>query len=114
MTTDRERLELAAKAAGYDIQEACPERGLWVYLAPGHCRWWNPLTDDGDALRLAMQLNMRVSIGTAGSMAYWEDQSGPNCFYGPTEYHFDGRQSKGQATRRAIVRAAAEIGRAMP
>lgn len=47
MSTDRELLELAAKAAGRRIDPIDAMHGPedWV------C--WNPLTDDGDALRLA-------------------------------------------------------------
>ncbi len=42
--TDRELLEYAAKAAGLDH--------LWVVEIDGISPNWNPLTDDGDALRL--------------------------------------------------------------
>lgn len=50
--TDRELLELAAKAAGIkhnpSLSAAC--RGERI--------WWNPLADDGDALRLAVKLHI--------------------------------------------------------
>ena len=96
--TDRELLELAAKAAGIDLQET--EDGYECNFDDS--RIWNPITDDGDALRLAVRLNIPVfpyedetSTGTIGVRAKnWG--------------------SKEANTRRAIVRAAAEIGRQMP
>ena len=47
--TDRELLERAAKAAGYEYAK----HGGYIVVdgIPGN---WNPLTDDGDALRLAV------------------------------------------------------------
>ncbi len=75
--TDRELLELAAKAAG---------NGFVI-------GYWNPLTDDGDALRLA------VALGLTARMSYnGQDYEAAN-------------KDPYAATRRAIVRAAAEIGR---
>ena len=96
MSTDRELLEDAAKAAGIDVSFIGP---LGVYTRITKTKPWNPLTDDGDALRLAVRLNIPVfpydeetSTGTVGVVAKnWG--------------------SKEANTRRAIVRAAAEIGR---
>lgn len=93
--TDREMLEAAAKAAGYDVEwQAGLETGWMVGGS-----WWNPLTDDGDALRLAVKLRLDVFFGTNYVIARGSVQT-------PT---VDGPAA---ATRRAIVRAAAEIGRA--
>ena len=61
MNTDRERLEAAAKAAGYWSQEFnCP--------ANLPSLTWDPLTDDGDALRLAVKLGIDVSHNTFGNV----------------------------------------------
>ena len=49
---DREMLELAAKAAG---------RGNRWWIGDARLKW-NPLTDDGDALRLAVRLMMYLNI----------------------------------------------------
>jgi hypothetical protein len=95
--TDREMLELAAKAAGLTP---------WYVLRgkPG----WNPLEDDGDALRLAVKLRVLVDCeGYEDVAAVVEGGSGAHV----VEPFGDDRCA---ATRRAIVRAAAEIGRAMP
>ena len=98
--TDREYLELAAKAAGYEMDVD------GYFFRPGEPTMleWSPLTDDGDALRLAVKLRLHVSvfadaigIGTPGA-GYVEDKWSDDPY---------------AATRRAIVRAAAEIGRAM-
>jgi hypothetical protein len=105
--TDRELLELAAKASGYPLIEAT--RRLTkdkyfeiVYNAAGNRAAWNPLTDDGDALRLAVKLNMDVSQNPVNVWA---------CAAGGAEYEVKADDPYA-ATRRAIVRAAAEIGRA--
>lgn len=110
---DRELLELAAKAYGIELDwfRGGPEQVLtkWDGM-PESTKPWNPLTDDGDALRLAVKLGMLIDdiergymaghiVATAGpSMAAYEPRN-------PDPY---------AATRRAIVRAAAEIGKAMP
>ena len=53
--TDRELLELAAKAAGWNISET--PFGQW---RRDEKYWWDPLTDDGDALRLAVKLRLDI------------------------------------------------------
>ena len=108
--TDRELLELAAKAAGYDF-EGHTKSGNGIYLI-GVDHPWRPLTDDGDALRLAVDLGMCVS--------HWPKHNPPDVMvgYSTGENHGanwieDYGDNKYAATRRAIVRAAAEIGKAM-
>lgn len=86
---DRELLELAAKAAGIEWDEFTLD-----------C--WNPLISDGDALRLAVKLKMRVDIGGSVVVAFITDDA---------QHHEDFTDSHYSATRRAIVRAAAEIGK---
>jgi hypothetical protein len=87
--TDRELLELAAKAAG----ELTPSwYGNDAYF-DGVLSRWNPLTDDGDALRLAVKIKWVPSRVEVVGLSMNEDPYA--------------------ATRRAIVRAAAEIGRGM-
>ena len=100
---DREFLKLAAKAAG---------RGSKWWMESvwnGPDKVWNPITDDGDALRLAVKLGIRVCPVTAdGRNAY---AAHDRLAGGVGEPHNDDPLA---ATRRAIVRAAAEIGRQMP
>lgn len=66
--TDRDLLELAAKAAGIDhyiwvdhvIDYDSPHYRQAAIQKGSSADTWNPLTDDGDALRLAVRLGMDV------------------------------------------------------
>lgn len=158
MSNERELIDLAAKAAGIS--------GHWVedhgsgdyyyngqsiglYIAGDHMTAssvWNPLTDDGNALRLAVKLHIvpdfhatsetipahiyanlpKKRRGWAVGRATWVSAE-----YVPGEMWETGRaedqkfadwylqeypvvvRGVGPATRRAIVLAAAEIGKAM-
>lgn len=105
MTTDKELLELAAKAAGYDYR---PENGVIVVDGiPGN---WNPIEDDGDALRLAVKLRMEIDHNHPADASSWVSVSVADRF-GVEE--FDDETQRLTATRRVIVRAAAEIGKGM-
>lgn len=105
--TNFELLELAAKAAGYNYSRVWydDQSGLLVWEPPVNyeIRDWNPLTDDGDALRLSVKLMMHVNV-------YHTDTRVTADGVFVTQMHDADQHS---ATRRAIVRAAAEIGRAM-
>lgn len=97
---DRELLELAAKAAG--IKRTIEWLGHHEYLPE-----WNPLTDDGDALRLAVKLGLEMGFKRSG-YGVWVNQPWLN-----VQAAEDATMgySIAEATRRAIVRAAAEIGK---
>ncbi len=98
--TDRELLELAAKAAGRGSQ-------WWMESTwNGPDKEWNPLTDDGDALRLAVKLRIAVDPWGAGACTV-AFPGGDMAQIREPHYGDDPER----ATRRAIVRAAAEIGR---
>lgn len=94
--TDQELLELAAKAAGLlNPQYEQSVAGNWnIYhgdaFDPRDC--WNPLTDDGDAFRLAVKLGLFQDPHMDLSAS--QIHSGDEC----RDY------------RIAIVRAAAELG----
>ena len=106
--TDREMLELAAKAAGIEIEMTV---GGLPWLASGK-RPWNPLTDDGDALRLMVRLRLEPRfIDNSHSNGAEPSRVTLHNVAGIVE-NIDGDPLA--ATRRAIVRAAAEIGRQMP
>jgi len=69
---------------------------------------FNPLTDDGDALRLAVKLKLCVSIEFDRV-----DVTTPQ-MDNATEYFYDNPPTDPYAaTRRAVVRAAAAIGKEM-
>lgn len=103
MKTDRELLELAAKAAGYsvEIDMNWGTGGMPFYRLSG--QKWDPLTDDGDALRLMVKLRMNV-YNPPGS------HSSASACCGDFVSYFNEHGSDEAATRRAIVRAAAAIG----
>lgn len=103
---DRELLELAAKAAGIDVTwergQDCPER---VELFRGHLanyEPWDPLNDDGDALRLAGEIKTCIDIEADEVVVY----------YAVGKYVREVPAAEGTihaAMRRAIVRAAAHM-----
>ena len=115
--TDRELLEFAAKAAGIEPMEYQSANGL---LVAGFI--WNPLTDDGDALRLAVKLLIQVVQDRMGFVKVgWSvgfDSGTPSTDgRGPwywKEWLSDHNGDRQAATRRAITQAAAAIGKAMP
>lgn len=102
--TDREFLQLAAKAAGYDVEFDKPHP---VIINNGTGKYWNPLTDDGDALRLAVTLEIELHLYEGNEVDAKYAGRGKTC---SEPWGIDGME----ATRRAIVRAAAEIGKEIP
>ena len=100
--TDRELLELAAKAAG-DVTHEEVWKGEYSHFERNGYGW-NPLTDDGDALRLAVKLQLGIAVGDGCSFVRL-----PQYDRSLSEPHDSGCPYA--ATRRAIVRAAAELGR---
>jgi len=103
--TDRKLLELAAKAAGIDRGADRLEYGILVTEKTGRRSLpkWNPLEDDGDAFRLAVKLRINVTHG-ANMVNAEREQPEEVAAVEP----FNGDPAA--ATRRAIVKAAAEIG----
>ena len=109
---DRELLEAAAKVVGLDFNQQYfdADTGLIVWCAAEDKfeSWdWNPLTDDGDALRLA------VKIGRARTLLLTVSVGGADCeFQHPMTLAFEACDGGdiNAATRRAIVRAAAAMG----
>lgn len=106
-TSDRELLEMAAKAAGYELRWSAEGVAYADIRAPGYWAVWNPLADDGDALRLAAKL--RIDVVFAHDEVCANLVTSTDCEYFE-ELYGDDRLS---ATRRAITRAAAAIGSAM-
>ena len=118
--TDRELLEMAAKASGLHVKGWIGDRMVFFNPITGSAEeHWNPLTDDGDALRLAVELHLDIRF-------YWDgcdDQYNTVEAYThgakkdaeePIGFYLRGGQiDEAAATRRAIVRAAAAIGSVM-
>jgi hypothetical protein len=98
--SDRELLEAAAKAAGYWATEFnCPTN------LPH--KNWNPITDSGDAFELAVKLRLTVNCSYDEVAICGQEFTQKEVFV----------ERNGEdplaATRRAIVRAAAAIGKEM-
>lgn len=104
--TDRELLELAAKAVGIEVMGYGREDGD-LRLRGG--AYWNPLEDDGDALRLLTRLAFReLCISEIGAGVSWR-RSGSQHGFKCDEYASEHGGDLNAATRRAIVRAAAAL-----
>jgi hypothetical protein len=102
--TDRELLELAAKAAGVEVAQFELADGCFEDTFRTADGYWNPLTDDGDALRLAMKL--AIHMRPYNNAVFAEHSAVFNIYE-------DYNNNPEAAARRAIVRAAAEIGKGM-
>lgn len=114
----RRLLELAARAVGYTIFDWYGER--FTAHDGEKLIGWNPLTDDGDALRLAVTLRLTVNLTECrccvGIYACQLDGEGDypdiSVRHSP---EFDDAETTDPcaATRLAIVRAAAAVGEKM-
>lgn len=114
--TDRELLEKAAKAAGMHVlcidgaMRDCTgsHPSMNVYVA----KFWNPLTDDGDALRLFCSMPW-LAIETSDLAATVRERGNPDepsrVYLMWTEWLDKHKGDLSAATRRAIVRAAASM-----
>lgn len=115
--SDKQLLQLAAKAAGYvivgevDAMVVQPGEskagGLVIRNDRGGDSLWNPLLDDGDALRLAVIMKFDLITDTARNQSY---AGAKNRFVSAYVYH-DHEKDNYAATRKAIVLAAVEIGK---
>lgn len=120
--TDRELLELAAKAIGFGAQNS-PDSphcwtaseypkgtgkygALWNYVGYGEtAELWNPLADDGDAFRLVVKAELTVY--------HWPNEICVCNINGTINESIARVGDIYAATRRVIVQAAAEVGRIM-
>jgi hypothetical protein len=110
--TDRELLELSAKAAGL-VNPRYHESQGWDYESPTgilhdtnggrETHQWNPLTDDAHALRLAVKL--QLCILPCDGAAIIETPLGYPDVSEPCT-----AETRLAAVRRAIVKAAAAMG----
>ncbi|MNP00714.1 hypothetical protein D3C76_925090 [compost metagenome] len=93
---DSEMLDLAAKA-------------MELQSDSNYQKWWRPLDDDGAAFRLMSRLRLDIA---------WQHASGYVEVYRSSDIKFPSIMelfvgNVDAATRRAIVRAAAEIGKSL-
>lgn len=104
--TDAELIKAAARAAGL-LERAIiyeEEDGTGFYAKIGKREYWRPLQDDGDALRLALDLG--ITVEWRERMQYAVAKWARGSLNQPLEPGCD----KYTAAKLAIVRAAAAIG----
>ena len=125
MSTERELLELAAKAAGYTTNHPWnaerltfnpPVEALYVLNENGVVHTaWNPLDDSGAAMNLAVDLDLAIVpypiYNKQKHSVLVQKKNLDESRFEKMELHGDDPRA---ATRRAIVRVAAELGKAMP
>lgn len=116
MENERELLGLAAKAAGLDLEWCepwqCMAKKLGVLEGYDRLTCWHPIKDDGDALRLGSALRLHILHNDPDDSVLWVSAVlNKRGLHGVVE--FQDEMQRADATCRAIVRAAAEIGRAM-
>lgn len=100
--TDSELLMAAADAAG--LQHTGEVFALGLKLMSGRHEYWNPLGNDGEALRLAVKLGL--SVDTASFSGSYSTATQPFGVETIVLHNSDALA----ATRRAIVTTAAQIG----
>ncbi len=114
--TDQELLERAAKAAGYEaIRPASFGADVWMAYGEGEWQPWNPLTEDGDALRLAVKLRLIMhvwddgeTVSAAKTLPGGNDPASSSPAWHAVESHSCGDDLYA-AARRAITTAAASL-----
>src|SRR5690606_12951733 len=104
----KELREVAAKAAGYSLIKG--SRGCREFLCKRGA-YWTPLEDDGDALRLASKLLVDIGQFPSEVVAAVDIDEHPASFRLLFIEPVNNEEYRGESTRRAIVRAAARIGR---
>lgn len=103
MKSDRKLLESAAKAAGYECAWSDSREGFYFGLGSYTPQYWNPLSNDGDALRLAVKLGLDLCVSPNFRLCAWSAVSSDWVEEPPGS-------DPCAAMRRAIVRAAAMAG----
>lgn len=106
--TDGELLEFAAKASGAKKSSLDNGEPFYIGVATDHA--WNPLIYDGDAMRLSAHLRLDLTFYNGFQEVHAEPANSDGLSASIEKYGDDVLA----AARRAIVRAAANIGRLMP
>jgi hypothetical protein len=114
----RELLEMAAKAVGLDLTPIEVDNveyqgdnrliGFMTDPAKWQRGWFSPHADDGDSRRLEVDMEIAVEIHSGVAWAYTLDDRLSEILGEPLG------SDPCAATRLAVLRAAAAIGRAMP
>ena len=111
---DLKLLQAAAKAANVVDGRFYGPRGLYM----NNDLYWNPLDDDGDAFRLAVDLGIKVyhypvnsnePFGVGACKKIIDETTGESDYKGLDAIRNYGKDKR-EATRRVIVEVAAEMG----
>ena len=110
---DRKLLELAAKALRYEVADYHRTKGLIIDVPIDQPikkggLYWNPQDDDGDSMRLAINLGISIEFVKDGVRCRalnveWMGEVGMFC----------DMEHLRSATRSSVLRVAAEIGKGM-
>lgn len=104
---DRDLLELAAKAAGYQIEWVRNSGCFYRCEEEVGREQWDPLNDEGDALRLAIKLDIHIKRYAGATTA---QQIGSLDSYTEHDHWAVNEGDPMASTMRAITRAAAALG----
>ena len=107
--TDQELLTYAAKAVGIEDK-------IFIPMSQPNGYYWNPLTSDADAFQLMVKLQLTVMNDHASSNTVAVENERLNISVCEESVYENGDEITPEdyaATRRAITRAAAEIGKGM-
>ena len=102
---DKELLEYAAIAAGVELSDLYDDIGDHGEIER---RGWNPLEDDGDALRLAFKLRIDIEWQHIGYVSTDEVE----CYVKTDSNWYKTYLDKAENYRRVIVECAADNGKA--
>ena len=108
MNEEREEFELVAKACGIEGVFVGSVVGFRIYKDEEPEGWWNPKTDDGDALRLAANLRIEYQFSQGYTLVYAQAYD----LLGPYTQEPLG-DNPGAALRLVIWRAAVEYSRSL-
>lgn len=114
--SDKELLELAAKAAGLVVVDRT--RPISLYIQSDGCHGgalWNPLADDGDCARLEAAVGIDVAWHRMGVVATYRDTEDHEIFGHDVVVRepYADHQDRNDARRRASTELAAQVGKAM-
>ena len=117
----KEMLELAALAAGYkgtvtEYANGYAEMGLSNHFSPSGSNVWAPNTNDGYSFRLAVALNMIVGVYerfTSACQNITPNDIEVDVLGEVVVWHHETNNDPLKATRMAVLRCAAEIGKSM-
>lgn len=117
--TDREMLELAAKAIGGSHWHDARTFSDYLVIEQDEPVKWNPANDDGDSRRLQVALSIDLRFGVSDNFRPYVHANTEVHHDGVTDFHecylwVNLHPDANAAARRAVLEVAAATGKAMP